>query len=106
RYVPADVTDSAALANEVSVAAKDLGAVTVIVHGAAANQPRRFLDLHSQDVDSALRPKVSGLLAAVSAAGPSLRRVVTFGSIIARVGLEGEAHYALANGWMAEVGKR
>ena len=49
-------------------------------------------------------PKISGarnLLAAVDA--KKLRLFVTFGSIIARTGLPGEADYATANEWLAAL---
>ena len=32
-----------------------------------------------------------------------LRLLVTFGSIIGRAGLRGEAHYATANDWLTEL---
>jgi enediyne polyketide synthase len=48
-----------------------------------------------------IAPKVTGLRNVVSSLDHSrLRAVVTFGSIIARMGVPGEAHYAVANEWM------
>jgi enediyne polyketide synthase len=44
-----------------------------------------------------LAPKTLGLQTALEVLAPALRHLVTFGSIIGRIGLEGEAHYALAN---------
>ena len=53
------------------------------------------------------RPKVDGLRAVLDAVDPEpLRLLVTFGSIIGRAGLRGEAHYATANEWLAELTSR
>ncbi|MEA3037308.1 MAG: enediyne polyketide synthase [Sphingomonadales bacterium] len=101
RYVRADVADRDTLAAGVAAAAADLGAVTHLVHAAGANAPARFLDLDRETLRATLAAKVEGLDAAVAACGASLRRVIAFGSIIARFGLAGEAHYALANGELA-----
>ena len=49
-------------------------------------------------------PKIDGLRAVLAAVDPRrLRLLVTFGSIIGRAGLRGEAHYATANEWLADL---
>src|SRR6185312_2133078 len=49
-----------------------------------------------------LAPKVAGFFHVLAAIDPGrLRLLVTFGSIIARIGLAGEADYAVANEWLA-----
>ena len=46
----------------------------------------------------------SGLRAVLDTVDPQgLRLLVTFGSIIGRAGLRGEAHYATANEWLADL---
>ncbi len=72
-----------------------------VVHAAGINIPQRASQLTDEALRAALAPKCGGLrtvLAAVESCSPAL--VVTFGSVIAQTGLEGEAHYALANDWM------
>jgi enediyne polyketide synthase len=56
------------------------------------------------ELQSTIAPKVGGLRAVLEAVDPGrLRLLVTLGSIIARSGLRGEAHYAVANEWLAEL---
>jgi enediyne polyketide synthase len=97
-HVVADVTDAAALRVGLASACDALGPATAILHAAAVNQPRALRDLTAAELRHTIAPKLRGLhnvLACVDRA--RLRAVVSFGSIIARTGLPGEAHYALAN---------
>lgn len=97
RYVQADVADAAALATAVALAAGDVGPPALLIHAAGVNEPMPFARLEWAETDRTLRTKVNGLRNAVEACGPSLGRIVAFGSIISHLGLAGEAHYALAN---------
>jgi enediyne polyketide synthase len=106
RYRQADGTDAAALALACRSAA-DWGPVTGLIHAAGHNRPARFADIDDALLAETLRPKLEGLSAAVSAAGAeNLRWAVTFGSIIGRLGLAGEAHYALANAAQSDLLER
>ncbi|HEX2028077.1 MAG TPA: type I polyketide synthase [Nitriliruptorales bacterium] len=100
-YLVADVRDPVATARAVRQGEAELGPVTVVLHGAGINDPAPLTALEPGDFQRALHPKVTGLrnLLAATSASP-VRLIVTFSSIIARLGLEGEAHYALANEWM------
>ncbi|MBO2455776.1 SDR family NAD(P)-dependent oxidoreductase [Actinomadura barringtoniae] len=109
RYVNADVTDADAVAKALAA----IGPVSVLIHAAGVNRPARFADLDAADFADHAAPKVRGLanvLDALDALDPSdnsvLRAVVTYGSVIGRFGLAGEAHYALANGRMRELVRR
>jgi enediyne polyketide synthase len=98
RYIAADVTDMRAITSAVAEAEAALGRVTAIVHGAGRNHPKLLRDLDRTSLLETCAPKVQGLrnlLAAVDA--DRLRLLVTFGSVIGRIGLRGEADYALAN---------
>lgn len=98
RYVIADVTDPSAVRDAVEVACRKLGPVTAILHGAGVNVPARLEDLDVAAIERTVAPKLAGVRAIVAAVETSrLRLLVTFGSIIGRLGLRGEAHYALAN---------
>ena len=104
RYAAADVTDAAAVQSAVRQVEASLGPVTGVLHGAARNVPRLLTSLDETAFASTLAPKVQGLhnvLAAVDS--DRLRLLVTFGSIIARMGLPGEAEYALANEWLVRL---
>jgi enediyne polyketide synthase len=97
-YVSADVTDEEMLRRAVTALETALGPVTAVLYGAGSNRPAL---LHDQTVGKWAETrsmKVVGLeqtLAALS--HRPLRALVTYGSIIAESGLEGECDYALAN---------
>lgn len=97
RYVQADVLDADALVSALTPALGDFGPATVLVHAPAVNEPARIVELDAATVRRTLAPKTQGLEIALAALGPGLRQVITFGSLIGRLGLGGEAHYALAN---------
>ena len=101
-YARADVADREAVQAAVRRTERELGPVSAILHGAGVNAPALLGELDAAAFHDALRPKVDGLLNAVEAAGPQLRLLVSFGSIIGALGLAGEAHYALANEWLRE----
>ncbi|MBV8203010.1 MAG: SDR family NAD(P)-dependent oxidoreductase, partial [Acidobacteria bacterium] len=104
-YLRADVADAKAVEAAVARIAAELGPVTVLLHAAGFNAPRRLGAVDEHGLRRTLAPKVAGarhLLAALGSRRPDrLRLVVGFGSIIARTGLPGEAEYALANEWLA-----
>ncbi|PZF93708.1 type I polyketide synthase [Micromonospora deserti] len=107
RYLRADVTDPAAVRAAVDEAQRLLGPVTAVLHGAGRNEPAGLTSLGMDDVHAALAPKVGGLAAVLDAVDADrLKLLVTFGSIIGRAGLRGEAHYATANDWLAEQTRR
>jgi enediyne polyketide synthase len=107
RYYAVDVTDEAAVRGAVRQVEEDFGAVTAVLHGAARNVPCLIENLDDETFRRTLAPKVAGarhLLAAVDPA--ALRLFITFGSIIARTGLWGEADYGLANEWLTRLTER
>ena len=100
-YAIADVTDRASVDSALERVRRELGEVTAILHAAGANRPARVEDLDADALERTLAPKVTGLHNLLGAIEPErLRLLVTFGSIIGRTGLRGEAHYALANEWL------
>jgi enediyne polyketide synthase len=104
RYLPADVTDPAAVRSAVAAATAALGPVTAVLHGAGRNEPAALAGLDAGRFRDTLAPKVRGLQTVLDAVEVDrLRLLVTFGSIIGRAGLRGEAHYATANDWLTEL---
>ncbi|KYC43741.1 beta keto-acyl synthase [Scytonema hofmannii PCC 7110] len=102
RYIAADVSNPEAVRVAVSKAEIEFGPITAILHGAGVNVPQLLTSLDEAAFFSTLAPKVQGVRNLLSAINPEhLRLFITFGSIIARTGLRGEAHYALANEWLA-----
>lgn len=97
RYVVADVLDPDNLRAGLASVRDEFGAATALLYAPALNEPKRLIDLDDGLVDRTIAPKTVGLQSTLEILGPSLRRLVTFGSIIGRIGLDGESHYALAN---------
>jgi enediyne polyketide synthase len=98
RYLAADVTDEDAVRAAVHALETDLGPVTAILHAAGRNEPTRLDLLDEREVLATLAPKIQGARNLVAACRDDrLCWFVGFGSIIARTGMRGEAHYALAN---------
>ncbi len=106
-YLAADVTDAEAVLEAVTRISDELGPVTAVLHGAGANHPKLLSSLDEEAFRRTLAPKAAGLRNVLAAVDPGrLRLLVTFGSIIARTGLKGEADYAVANEWLARATER
>lgn len=103
RYASADVTDPVRVAAAVAELTDALGPVSAVLHGAGRNEPAPLTGLGMDDFHATFAPKVDGLDVVLDAVGEeNLKLLVTFGSIIGRSGLRGEAHYATANEWLAD----
>lgn len=103
-YQSADVTDADSVARAVDALTSELGQVTAIVHGAGVNAPTPIETLSVEEFTLTWATKVQGLTNAVAAVQTSsLKALITFGSVIGRAGLEGEAHYAAANDKMRDM---
>ena len=73
-----------------------------MIHGAGLNVPAPLIQLEAADFARTLAPKVRGLDHLLDRLeSNALRFVVGFGSVIAQLGLPGEADYAWANERMA-----
>ncbi|MCI0383198.1 type I polyketide synthase [Streptomyces sp. CNQ085] len=104
RYARADVTEPDQVRAAVTELERELGPVTGLLHGAGRNEPGPLHTLEPADFRRTFAPKVDGLRTVLEAVGPgNLKLLVTFGSIIGRAGLRGEAHYATANEWLADL---
>ena len=103
-YEAADVTDQQAVQRAVEKFTNQLGPITAVLHGAGVNTPQLLSTLTLADFHETLAPKVQGLKNLLSTLNPQvLKHLITFGSVIARSGLRGEADYALANEWLANL---
>ncbi|WP_093149738.1 type I polyketide synthase [Saccharopolyspora antimicrobica] len=104
RYARADVTSPEEVAAAVAEIRADLGDVTAVLHGAGRNEPEGLATLSEESFRRTLAPKITGLRSVLGAVdGARIKLLITFGSIIGRGGLRGEAHYATANDWMTEL---
>lgn len=102
-YASADVADPVAVRAALEPILSHVGPPSVLLHAAGVNEPARLADLDRDALDRAMRPKGVALGSLLALFGAGLRRVIAFGSIIGRIGLEGEAHYALANAVQSEL---
>ncbi|MFC4533323.1 type I polyketide synthase [Sphaerisporangium dianthi] len=103
-YARADVTDAAKVRAGIAELEAALGPVTAVLHGAGRNEPSGLTTLDTAAFRRTFAPKIDGLRNVLDAVDPGrLRLLVTFGSIIGRAGLQGEAHYSTANDWMASL---
>lgn len=101
-YQSADVSDPASLRRAIDALQHALGPVTAVIHSAGVNIPTATADLDVEAVLATLRPKVVGLRHVLECLDADrLGLVVAFGSLIARTGFRGEAHYGLANEWLS-----
>ncbi|UXE62827.1 MAG: type I polyketide synthase [Woronichinia naegeliana WA131] len=97
-YFSCDVTIPEKVAEIIQKIEIKLGKITAIIHGAGVNQPKLIRNLELTDFINTFAPKVNGLANLLNAIPHiQLKQLITFGSIIARTGLPGEADYALAN---------
>jgi hypothetical protein len=102
RYERIDLTAPDEVAAAVARIEADLGTVTAILHGAAAQEPNTEPDLAS--FQRAVAPKVLGLRAVLDAvAADRIKLLVTFGSIEGRAGLRGAPQHVLADDWTSEL---
>ncbi|WP_331739389.1 SDR family NAD(P)-dependent oxidoreductase (plasmid) [Streptomyces sp. NBC_00637] len=103
-YARADVTAAGQTAAAVAELERNLGTITAVLHGAGRNEPAALSELEAEDFRRTFAPKVDGLRTVLDAVSTdTLKLLVTFGSIIGRAGLRGEAHYATANEWLAAL---
>ncbi|HEX4952497.1 MAG TPA: SDR family NAD(P)-dependent oxidoreductase [Thermoanaerobaculia bacterium] len=106
-YLVADVADGPAVAAALAQGQAQLGPVTGVMHSAGRNVPKLLMSLTEEDFRATLAPKLDGLANVLAAIDPArLRRLVVFGSIIARIGMQGEADYATANEWLRMAAER
>ncbi|HRC85974.1 MAG TPA: SDR family NAD(P)-dependent oxidoreductase, partial [Thermoanaerobaculia bacterium] len=107
RYLVADVANREEVAAALELGQRELGPATGVLHSAGRNVPKLIESLTEEDFRATLAPKLHGLENVLAAVDPGkLRRLVVFGSIIARIGMQGEADYATANEWLRMAAER
>jgi enediyne polyketide synthase len=104
QYFSADVTDRDAISKVINRAQETAGPITAFLHGAGTNVPKLIRALDEGSFRRTVATKVGGARNVLKALDQKkLRLFVTFGSIIARSGMKGEADYALANEWLTRL---
>lgn len=103
-YESADVRDATAVTAAVERLAARLGPITALIHAAGVNRPLPLPGLDLAALHETVAVKVAGFRNLTASIGPArLKLAVAFSSIIARLGLPGETHYAIANEWLSRA---
>jgi enediyne polyketide synthase len=98
RYAQVDVTSQKQVSWTMRGIMEEFGPVTVFLHGAGANVPQLISALDEKAIRHTFAPKVDGAKNILAEIDPAkLRLFISFGSVIGRSGMHGEADYALAN---------
>ena len=103
-YYAVDITDKKAVHSVVKKIENDLGKIRGVFHAAAKNEPILIQNLSEEKIQETLAVKIDGaknLLSAIPS--EQIKLFITFGSIIARTGLQGESAYGLANEWLTDL---
>jgi enediyne polyketide synthase len=97
-YVHADVCAAGMTGAAIRRVQVEFGPVIALLHCAAVNEPALFTDITVEALEAHMAPKAEGLANVLTALETrALRLLIAFGSILARTGHGGQAHYALAN---------
>jgi len=103
KYYSVDITVFEKLKKTLIKCQKELGPISILLHGAGANEPKRIEKLTPDDFEFCNAVKVQALKNILQLLkSKELKAVFAFGSIIAQSGMSGEAHYGLANDLMAK----
>jgi len=97
-YFRADVRDLKSIQKVIDQVHKRYGVITGIVHGAGILEDRLIIDKTTEQFSRVFDTKVKGLAVLLEATrNDSLKHLVLFSSVAARMGNPGQADYAMAN---------
>lgn len=102
-YVQCDVGDRHSVENAALSVVFEKAMPSVLLYAPAVNVPASLAGLDRECVNATLSPKCNGLKTVLETFGAGLCRIIAFGSIIGRIGLQGESHYALANAMQSRI---
>ena len=98
RYISADVTNGAAMAERIAPAVAELGAITGIIHGAGVLADKFIEQKTVADFESVYSTKVQGMQAMLSCVeAAKLQQLILFSSAAGFYGNTGQADYSVAN---------
>jgi enediyne polyketide synthase len=111
RYYACDIADSAAVKQVTKKASDELGNITVVIHGAGKNTPRRIEKVSAKEAMNEIAPKLLGVMnLCESLKEEKLKYFISLTSIIGVTGMPGNSWYAFSNEnvdlYLREAGKR
>jgi enediyne polyketide synthase len=97
-YYACDLADSVQVATVMEKIKSDLGAPTVIIHGAGLNTPKPTAAIEAHEALREMAPKVNGMRSLLAGCdATALKFIGALTSIIGVTGMPGNAWYAFAN---------
>lgn len=97
-YFPCDVTDRDAVRDMLSTVSAELGTVSVIVHGAGINRPRKVEQTDAAVGFAEIAPKIMGAVNLLHLSEDlPIKLFIGVSSVIGVTGMPGNAWYALGN---------
>jgi acyl transferase domain-containing protein/NAD(P)-dependent dehydrogenase (short-subunit alcohol dehydrogenase family) len=106
-YHAVDVRQGQKLSNVLETVRTTYGPITAIIHGAGVLEDRLILDKTSEQFETVFDTKVAGFESLLDATRiDSLKHIVCFSSITARLGNRGQADYAMANEVLNKMAQR
>lgn len=100
-YYTTDITDRQSVSELFNTIRQKGHTITGIIHAAGINKPVKIFDLTEKNFTATVGPKVTGLQNILDTADMgAVKFCISFGSIIGKTGMEGNADYALANEWL------
>ncbi len=98
QYVTVDVSNAIALSTALEGVRASFGPIAAVVHGAGVLADKLVVEKTDEQFDRVFDTKVQGLRALLDAtANDSLKALILFSSVAARVGNVGQTDYAMAN---------
>jgi len=106
-YFSADVRDSEGINAVIEKIRSQYGPVAALIHGAGTLEDRLIIDKTPEQFDKVFDTKVRGLNVLLNAVqADSLKYIVLFSSVSARLGNKGQADYAMANEVLNKIAQR
>jgi enediyne polyketide synthase len=111
RYYSCDISDAIAVKEITERIQHDLGNITIVVHGAGKNVPRRAEHVSFEEALDEISPKIlGGMNLSDALRDNNLKCFIAFTSIIGITGMPGNSWYAFSNEnldlFLREIGKR
>lgn len=101
RYVQCDVADAGAVRAAADRIQREVGPVTLLVHGAGITRFTRLSEKSDEEFRECVDVKVHGLYHLLQALPPSrLKGVHVLSSVLGRTGMRSQADYTFANAWL------
>ncbi|MDJ0625355.1 MAG: SDR family NAD(P)-dependent oxidoreductase [Candidatus Caenarcaniphilales bacterium] len=98
KYFTCDINNQDSAQNLIKKISAELGQITIVIHGAGINKPRRVEQVSSDQAISEISPKLIGAINIIESLQDSpLKAFFALTSIIGITGMQGNSWYAFSN---------